>query len=245
MVEDEELEGALNDPKESNIPEEIISAAKLKKLRNLKYFRDYTDDQIIQWVKNKEKNKVPPPNPSDIISDLPPEAQSTDAALSLNKEEYKKLFDNYLKRYRKEFGVDINDANDAESLKSLVRYVIQQELINDAILLESNKKPPHPGTLKAFSDFQRTVQQNVNEIQDKLGISRKARKDKQVDDIPQYINQLQKKAKDFWERSTVPIRCEKCRIELARYWLNFPDTVKKVSFELQCDKCKEKIIYAA
>jgi hypothetical protein len=242
-MDKDELEGALNDPKESNIPVEIISAAKLKRLRNLKYFRDYTDDQIIAYVKNKDKNKVPPVNPADIISDAPDEVQT--AVADINLEEFKKKFDTYLKKYRKEFGVDINDANDAESLRSLVRYVIQQELIDTAILKESSKTSPHPGTLKALGDFQRTVQQNVNEIQDKLGISRKIRKDKQVDDIPQYIKSLQDKAAKFWERSTVPIRCEKCRIELARYWVNFPDTVTTVRFEMTCDKCKEKIIYAA
>lgn len=238
-MEEDELDEAL-DSSGSNIPEEIISATKLKKLRNLKYFRDYTDDQIIQWVKNKEKNKVPPADPKDIIAEIP---IVDTTPVDFTKEEIQKKFDNYLKKYRKEFGVDINDANDAESLRSLVRYLIQLEIINDAILAESHKPNPHPGTLKAYADFQRTVQQNVNEIQDKLGISRKARKEKQVDDIPQYIKSLQMKAKDFWERSTLPVRCEKCRIELARYWLNFPDTVKQVRFELICDKCKEKIVY--
>lgn len=240
-MEEDELEEALDSQKESGIPEEIISATKLKKLRNLKYFRDYTDDQIIQWVKNKEKNKVPPPNPNDIISDAPPEVQGE---LELPAEDYEKLFDTYLKKYRKEFAVDINDANDASSLRAMVRYIIQQELVDKAILKEASKPQPHPGTLKALGDFQRTIQQNLNEIQDKLGISRKQRKEKQVDDIPQYITALKKKAKDFWERSTVPVRCEKCKIELARYWLNFPDTVKTIKFELECDKCHEKIVYA-
>jgi len=242
-MDEEEINAAL-DSQGSSIPEEIISAAKLKRLRNLKYFREYTDDQIIEWVKNKEKNKVPPADPKDIISDSAPE--EVKGALDINLDEYKKTFDAYLKKYRKEFGVDINDANDAESLRALVRYIIQQELIDKAILTEANKSSgAHPGTLKALGDFQRTVQQNVNEIQDKLGISRKVRKDKQVDDIPQYLKGLQKKAAAFWERSTVPVRCQNCRIELARYWLNFPDIVDSVTFKLTCDKCKEKIIYSA
>lgn len=241
--DEKEINDAL-DAQGSPIPEEIVSAAKLKRLRNLKYFRDYTDDQIIAYVKNKEKNKVPPADPKDIISDEAP--AEVKEVLDVSLDEYKKKFETYLKKYRKEFGVDINDANDAESLRALVRYIIQQELIDTAILKESSKASgAHPGTLKALGDFQRTVQQNVNEIQDKLGISRKMRKDKQVDDIPQYLKGLQKRAAEFWERSTVPIRCEKCRIELARYWLNFPDIVDSVTFQLTCDKCKEKIIYSA
>lgn len=241
MEEEEDIANAL-DSKGSGIPEEIISAAKLKRLRNLKYFRDYTDDQIIQWVKNKEANRVPPANPADIIGDVPETVAEN--LNDINMEEYTKLYDSYLKKYRKEFGVDINDANDAESLRALVRYIIQQELIDKSILKEAAKPQPHPGTLKALGDFQRTVQQNVNEIQDKLGISRKIRKEKAVDDIPQYITSLQKKAAAFWERKTVGVRCQKCHIELARYWINFPDTMKAVKFELECDKCHEMIIYA-
>lgn len=218
----------------------IISEAKLRKLRNLKYFRDWTDEQIILSIKNKEKGKAPP-NPADIIAEIP---VGKDAPPTLDEEEYKKKFNTYLSKYRKEFGVDMNDANDAESLRSLVRYIIQQELVDKAIITEQMKPSPYPATLKGLGDFQRTLQQNINEVTTNLGISRKTRKEKQVDDIPQYIKMIQDKAAAFWERKTVPVRCEKCRIELARYWINFPDTVGKISFELECDKCKEKVIYA-
>lgn len=231
------------DEKDTEVVEEItISDAKIKKLRNLNYFKNYTDDQIIAWAKLRQKKEVPPENPSDIVGDLPSSPTKEETPV-FDDEDIKKKFSSYLTRYRKEYGVDMNDANDVESLRSLARYMVQLELVDTLILNEQKKQNPTPAMLKGFGDFQRTLQQNINEIQTTLGISRKARKEKQVNDIPEYINMLNKKALDFWERKTVPIKCEKCRIELARYWLNFPDTLKSVKFDLVCDKCKEQVIY--
>jgi len=215
-----------------------LSETKIKKLRNLRYFRNYTDAQIVDWAKKRQEREKPPENPSDIVTGLP-----TTSPILEDDKELKKKFQDYFNKYRKEFGVDMNDANDSEALRSLARYMVQSELVDRLITTEQLKENPSPNALKGFGDFQRTLQQNINEIQTNLGISRKARKEKQVDDIPEYINSLQKKALAFWERKTVQVRCEKCRIELARYWLNFPDIVRGIKFELTCDKCKEQVIY--
>lgn len=220
----------------------IVSDQKIKRMRNLKFFRDYTDDQIREWASKRQKGQKPPINPADITTGTP---IPPDEAAGMDEEEFKKKTQTYLNKYKKEYGVDMNDSNDAESLRQLVRLIIQLELIDHSILVEQHKKNPNHTALKGYGDFQRSVQQSVNEIQTSLGISRKARKEKQVDDIPEFIAGVRKKALDFWERKTVPIKCERCRIELARYWLNFPDMVQGIRFELTCDKCKEKIIYTS
>lgn len=235
-----------------------ISEAKLKKLKNLKFFKykndiydPWTDEEITAHIKGRQKGQRPPSAP-EVVGDLPPAAQQQ---VAMDEKELQKKFDRYLLKYRKEFGVDLNEANDIESLRAYVRYVIQSEMVDKAILTEQSKPSPYTKTLKELGDFQRTLQQNMNEIQDRLGISRKQRKDKQVDDIPQYINEIQQKAKNFWNRKTVPVVCEKDRIELARIWLNFEDviTVKdniethhtpSIRYEGMCPKCHEMIVYA-
>lgn len=222
--------------------EVVVSPEKLRKLRNLKYFREWTDEQIIDYIKNRKKNDVPPPNPVDIVKEIPA-AEEDKKEITLNEKEYNEMFRKYFNKYKKELDVDMNKANDIESLRALVRFIIQAEQVDKAIFNEQRKDNPNTLVLKHLGDFQRTVQQNVNEIQDRLGISRKQRKEKQVDSLPVYIKGIQDKAKKFWERSTTPVRCEKCRIELGRYWLNFPDTIKNVHFELICENCKETIIY--
>jgi hypothetical protein len=227
-----------------------VDPAKLRKLKNLKYFKDWPEEKIIEWVRlrDNDKTKIPPASP-DLVAAIPatatPSEQTTQALAEFNEEEYKKKYNTTLAKFRKEYAVDMNDTNDAESLKALVRYVLQQELADKLIMKEQASASPDHRTLKGLGDFQRSIQMNVNELQDKLGISRKARKEKSVDDIPQYITMLQQKAKAFWERKTIPIRCNKCDIELFRYWENFPDLVERVQIDLICEKCHEKVTYHA
>lgn len=215
--------------------EEIVSEAKLRKLKNLKYFRDWSNDQIIEWVRNKKKDEVPPAQP--------PETPIPGMQTTYDPEEYKRKYNLYLQRYKKEYAVDMNDANDAEALRSLVRYILQLEQVDINIMNEQHSKHPQHQVLKGLGDFQRSVQMNIDGLQEKLGITRKARKAAQVDDFPRYVQEIQKKAKDLWNRKTVPVRCEKCHIELARYWLNFADKVKLVRFEIVCEKCGETVLY--
>lgn len=222
-----------------------VSEAKLRKLRNLKYFRDWDDEQIQEWYRLRHgDDEAPPPEPPILSGNT----QTTDSDTivpepSLNAEDYKKKFNSYLNRYKKEYAVDMNEANDAEALRSLVRFLIQLERADEVSNEELAQKTPDHRVLKGLGDFQRSLQMNINELQGQLGISRKQRKEKQVDDIPQYIREIRQKAKEFWTGKTVPVRCEKCKIELARYWLNFPDRTKKINFELTCDKCGTGVSY--
>lgn len=237
-----------------------ISEAKMKKLRNLKYFRDWTDEQIQEWYRLRHgDDERPPETPPEIgaaeraqiLQGLQPEPEKPNG---FDEAEYKKKYNSYINRYKKEYAVDMNETNDVEALQALVRYMIQMERADELIMMEQYGAADHR-ILKGLGDFQRSLQMNVNELQAQLGISRKQRKEKQHDDIPQYIKDLKQKAKTFWEGKTVPVRCETCKIELARYWLNFPGEVmindkmvrltEKVRFDFTCYKCHQKVTYSA
>lgn len=246
MAEEEEVIGPpLPDPEISDWVEK-----KMKKIRNLKAFRDWPEDKLRAWVELRHGTTEPLkeiPTLED-AEDIVPKGVPDETAESLtdtNSEEYKKKFNNYLNKYKREFAVDMNESNDAESLRAYVRYVIQLEQVDEQIRLELNSKMPDHRILKGLGDFQRSLQMNQNEIQDKLGISRKQRKEKVHDDVPQYIRTIREKAKVFWEKKTVPVRCEVCQVELARYWLNFSDLTKHVEFTITCEKCKQEVVYVA
>lgn len=221
---------------EQEQPEEEITPQKLARLKNLKAFKGWSEQQIRDYIRNKPK-KVP--------KLFTPDDDTGDSQISYDEEEYKRKYQAYHRKYLKEYGNDINDANDAQALEQLVRLVIQSEYADIAIRRLQGARIPDSRTLKNMGDFQRSVQTSINELQVKLGIDRKARKDKQVDDIPQYIRSIQLKAKEFWDRKTEPVQCSKCHIELARYWLNFPKSVKSVNFDIVCTRCKEEVMYSA
>lgn len=214
-----------------------VTDQQIRRMKNLKMFKDWTDEAVRDYIKNRPKKEGAP---KLFTPESPKEAED----IEYDEAEYQKQFSHYLKKYHKEYGVDMNDANDAQALQALVRFILQAEYADQSTRKLQRIKNVDSRTLKNMGDFQRSIQQSITELQDRLGISRKMRKEKQVDDIPQYIRSLQTRAQDFWKRQTIAVTCNKCQIELARYWLNFPDRVDVAHFEITCEKCREKVVYS-
>jgi hypothetical protein len=201
-------------------------------MRNLKMFKGKTDEDIVAYLRNRAPKPSAAENPSQ-DGGVPP----------VTIDEYDQKFKKKLKLLQTEYGIDMNDANDADALRSLVRLGMQLEAVDAKIRTLHKTGDIDSRTLKNLGDYQRSVQMSITDLQDRLGIARKQRKEKQVDDIPKYIEALQDRAKNFWERQTVPIRCERDQIELARLWINFPKLNNSASFELECWKCHERVLH--
>lgn len=206
---------------------EEISDGIIRRMRNLKMYQGMDDDEIrAKLTEKRERDALIP--------------KSTDKS-------YEAKFKEKLTTLQDEFAVDMNDANDREMLSSLVRHMLQSEAADEAIRAIYDH-----GTLnrmdflnlKNLGEYQGSVNRTVSELQDKLGISRKLRKEKQTDDIPQWVDSVREKAKTFFDRVTVKVECPKCRVELLRYWLNFPKLENKISATITCWKCKETIMYS-
>ena len=204
-----------------------ISEVKIKQLRNLRMFKGKTDEEIVAYMESR------PEKPAKISA--------------TGDKGYDARFNDKFNSLKDEYGVDMNDSNDTEALNLLVRHLIQLENINTQI--QTLQKQEHmeiedSRLLKNLGDVQRSLVASSSELQDRLGITRKARKETQVDDIPQYIAMLKKKAKTFYEDNTTTIKCSKCSIEYARIWLNFPKLTTTLTAEIECWRCGEKVVYA-
>ena len=226
----------MDEEEENQEPQDEITPQQMARFKNLKAFKGWSDEKIKEYMKNRPKKPQPPR--------LFETEEDDGTPFSYNAEEYKRKFDTYYRKYIKEYGVDMNDTNDTQALQAFVRLTIQAEVVNENILRLQSDKTFSSKVLKDMGDFQRSVQMSLKELQEQLGISRKTRKEKHADDIPQYIRQLQLKAKDFWNRSTTPIMCEKCHVELARTWINFPENLLNLNMTIICAKCEEKVIYS-
>lgn len=209
-----------------------VTEGKLKRLRNLPAFKDKSEEELIEYLKNKEQK---PRKPRTKKADLPLDVKAT--------RDYDKRYNDKFNMLKDEFGIDMNDANDAENLRIYIRSTIQLEDVDERIKDKTNSDYVDTKILKELGEFKKTLVNSITDLQDKLAITRKSRKEKQVDDIPQYLKEIRRKAKDFWNRTTTSVKCEKCEIELVRYWLNFPDLANKVVMENECWKCGEKVVH--
>ena len=206
-----------------------LSEGRIAKMRNLKPYRGKTDEEITEIIKQRETGvtlKRKPTSPKSVSSD------------SKFNEKFKSLQD--------EYGVDMNNSNDVDALKNLTRLQIQLDAITsdiDGIHAKETRNSVDYDSLKKLGDLQRVTMTSINDISRDLGISRKQRKEKMVDDIPQFIDQTLQKARVFFDKKTVKVECPKCIVELARYWLNFPREKNDIRMSLTCWKCKEVIEY--
>ena len=205
-----------------------ITEGKLKRLRNLPSFKDKTEEEIREYLKNKPEPVRRPRTPKVKVE------------VTADDKDYNKRYNKKLNQIVDEFGVDMNDANDQELVNILVRLSLQGEDVDHKIRGAGKFDTK---TLKELGEYQKSVINAITDVQDKLGITRKVRKEKQVDDIPQYLKEIRRKAREFWNRTTSSVVCQKCKIELSRYWLNFPDLASSIKMELECWKCGEKTLY--
>jgi hypothetical protein len=215
--------------------------SKIKQMRNLAMFKDKTDEEILDWIKKREERQrnEEPEKPVKQPVKKTPETKSEDDADA----EYQELFDSRLEQLKTEYGVDMNNSNDAEMLKSLVEQSIQKDVVNRQIIRLQREDELDTRTLKNLGDYQKGLISTITDLQEKLGINRKQRKEKQVDSIPQFVELVRSRARDVWKRSTTPVRCEACEIELARYWLNFPEKASIIQFEIECWQCGERVVF--
>jgi hypothetical protein len=216
----------------SNDDNVIDLAVRAKKMQNLRPYRGKTLEEIEEILRFKDQK---------------PKAAKAPSSNKKTTDDYDKRFNAKLNDLQKEFSLDMNDSNDRESLMNLVRLQIQNENIArdiDNIQRKEVLRDEDYRSLKTLGDFQVGVQRSIAEIQDKLGITRKIRKEKQVDDFPQFIDSLLKRGNALFEATTTKIMCPKCMIELGRFWLNFPKENNEIQASLTCWKCKESVEYA-
>ena len=219
--------------------EKILDEITLKRLHNLKMFRDKTDDDIREFYRNRRPVEKKAKKAKTDKVEIPAEILKSGS----DDEAYDKNFKAKLLALQEEYGIDMNNSNDVELLRSLVRHIIQQENVNNQIIGLQSEDEIDTRTLKNLGDYQRTLVTSITDIQEKLGIARKLRKEKQVDDVAVFMETLKARAKEFMERKTIQVRCPKCKIELTRHWLNFPALTKVVHVEVECWKCHETTVY--
>lgn len=208
----------------------IDLATKAKQMKNLRPYRNKSEDEIIEILKNREVTVIAKKGSNG------------------TRDDYDKRFNQKLKDLMTEFAVDMNDANDKEALQNLARLQIQNEnaarSIDDLQRKAPTLRDEDYRSLKNLGDFQAGVSRSIMELQDKLGISRKQRKEKSQDDFPAFLESMMSRGAKMFEEKTTKIMCPKDNIELARLWYNFPNKKNEVQMSLECWKCGEQIEYA-
>lgn len=212
-----------------------LDDAKLRKLKNLRAYKDMPDEEIRRRYLEKQ------------ITIKRPVARKMTSKPTDKIDDSDKKFRTKLRQLQRDNGIDMNDSNDAENLKNLARQQIMPEnATRDIDLIQGKDSLASDDYLKLekLGKFQSGILASIATLEDKLGISRKYRKDKQVDDATQFISSLLAKSKTYFDKQTIKITCPKCKIELGRFWLNFPSLKNEMDLNMQCQNCEEMVLYS-
>ena len=179
--------------------EKRLTVLDKRKLRNLKQYMDLTDDEYDEVMAKKQLDLEPV-----------------------------KEFEDRIKRKIEGFEVDyeLSDMkfNDMEQLRALAQALItleDYEQLSYKMRMEGIENNLTP--LDKLNRFMSDMRSDISKLQDDLKISRKIRKSSQEESTIIYLENLQEKAKEFYEQKMFYVFCPKCNMLLTTAWFLYPE----------------------
>lgn len=195
-----------------------------RKLRNLKQYRDMSDEKFDEAVSKKF------------------------VGVQINKE-----FETRIQRKIDQFAEDYDladlNSNDKLTLRALAQgYINFEDLENEEYnVRKGGINLDNVLLLEKISNMKIKLGEMISKLSDDLKITRKVRRTDKDQTVLTYIEELKRKAKEFYDATMMLIFCPKCGTWIGSIWSLFPlDPRNKIT--LVCDremedgsKCGEKI----
>ena len=185
---------------ESEELESSTKMGKLKRQRNLKQFKNLTDNQFEERMEKKVLN-----------------VQTSEA--------FEKRISKKWAEFENDYDLSDLKINDRDSLRALIQmqltyedyeqhmYQLRSEGISEASVFSNEK----------IGKFMSDLRSDISKVQNDLNITRKVRKsDKDISTLAS-IEDLKQKAKIFYESKMSYIFCDKCNMLLATVWTLYPE----------------------
>ena len=156
-----------------------------------------------------------------------------------------------IKQFGADYDLDELNSNDMMLLRSLAQSFISLEdfeLITYNIREKKTIMFDDLPIIEKLSKIMSDLRSDISRIQDDLRITRKLRKSEKEQTVIAYIDDLKKKAKEFYESKMLYIICPKCNMLLGTIWAHYPYNSKN-KIALVCERvledgtvCGEKVI---
>lgn len=198
---------------------------KIARQRNLRQYKDLSDEQFEQVMTQKALNIQP-------------------------SVEFEKRISEKWAEFERDYDLSDLKINDRDTLRALIQtqialedyeqqmFKLRSEPLSEQQVFNTEK------IFKAMSDWRA----DISKMQNDLMMTRKVRKSDQDVSVLAYIEGLKKKAKEFAEVKYQYVFCPKCNMLLASIWTLFPQNDRN-KLALVCErdmgdgtKCGEKVI---
>jgi len=148
-----------------------------------------------------------------------------------------------IQEFGEDYDLDELNSNDKMLLRSLAQTFLSLEdfeLITYTIRagkeeIDYDDLP----VLEKLSKIMSDLRSDISKLQDDLKITRKTRKSEKEQTVVSYIDNLQKKAQEFYDQKMSYIFCPKCNMLLGTIWTLYPEEEKN-KIKLVCNRKLEE-----
>jgi hypothetical protein len=193
------------------------------KFRNLKQYKDMTDEEFEQYWESKE--------------------EAENLVIGLSSEDFEERIQQKMAEFGEDYDLSDMKFNDKETLRGLCQSLIQLEDLEQVSYQIRNSDLGI--SLNNLTLLDKIAQQmsrtrlDMLKMQEDLKISRKTRQsDKDLTAISE-LDRLKEQAKKFYDQKMIWIFCPKCNMLLTTAWLLFPDTDNIIRLHCQRDLGEE------
>lgn len=186
------------------------------KIRNLKQYKDLTDEDFEEMWLEREK------------------------ALNISPEALEKRVEETLVNLADDYDMDDMKSNDMIQIRAMVLAQIQlADLEQTAFSLRQDVDSQSVQILEKVNRILGGLRRDISEISNDLQLTRKIRKQSKEASIIHALNDLKSKAHKFYKERMLYIFCKECKMLLATVWLAYPDTENYIT--VTCDRCKHEL----
>lgn len=130
-----------------------------------------------------------------------------------------------MKQFERDYDLSDMKINDTNNLRLLASANLRLEDYDSVIgqVTAKGVTQSNINLLKEVGNLQKDLRDGIGKLEDLLKISRKVRKSEEEDSVPVFLDELKKKAKQFYEQKMFYVFCPKCNMLLCTTWFLYPD----------------------
>lgn len=193
-----------------------------KRLRNLSQYREMDDDEFFEAMRERDAGIAEKEDSSSSVYEgFSPTAYK----------EFQDRVEKKLEELSKDYDLSDMKANDLEVVNAMCRaFVTLEDLQQRYFTLTQGDFSENFDSVKALMELINKVNSDISKAQNDLNISRNRRSRDKDASVVSALEELKKKAKDYYEKVMMYVYCPKCNMLLGTTWFLYPDEDNSLSF---------------
>jgi hypothetical protein len=139
-----------------------------------------------------------------------------------------------IKSFEEDYDLSGMTANDKLALLELARIFVSLDRIQENIDAELEADDPNVVRFEKLTKIASQMRVDASKLQHDLNITRRARQDAGGQTVPEFLSELQQRAKQFLADRLCEIYCPECNMLLAKVWFLYGE--KDNTIKLACGR---------